>query len=339
MRVGIVGAGTIGQKRAAVLTEFPQTPLAVVADVDAARAQQLAQSYHCDATSDWQAVVKRDDVQIVIVSTVNKFLAPIAVAAAEHGKHVLCEKPLGRNVDEAMRMVEAARDNRVRLKTGFNHRHHPALWKARELVAEGALGPLMFVRCIYGHGGRPGYDKEWRGNADLAGGGELLDQGVHIVDLCRWFMGDFSEVNGMTARWFWDVAPLEDNGFALLQTADGQLAMLHSSWTQWKNRFSFEVFGRDGYLNVEGLGGSYGVEQLTWGRRAPQGGPPSETRFAFDGPDRSWHDEWREFIAAIHEQREPLANGADGLQAMRLIEAIYESARSGRVVHLPPLVM
>ena len=177
----------------------------------------------------------------------------------------------------------------VILKTGFNHRHHPAIWRAHELCAEGAIGPLMFIRAVYGHGGRPGYDKEWRADADLSGGGELLDQGVHIVDLCRWFLGDFAEVFGSTATYFWDlghfesagrdspraangqsVAPssisLEDNAFALLRTADGRVAQFHTSWTQWKNRFSFEVFGRDGYLRVEGLGGSYGVERLEVGR-------------------------------------------------------------------------
>ena len=186
------------------------------------------------------------------------------------------------------------------LKTGFNHRHHPAVWRAHELCNEGAIGPLMFIRAVYGHGGRPGYDKEWRADADLCGGGELLDQGVHIVDLCRWFLGDFTEC--LCRDWDLLLGPrllchptareaagsrsagLEDNAFALLRTAAGQTAQFHTSWTQWKNRFSFEVYGRDGYLRIEGLGGSYGPETLTIGRRRPEGGAPLEETVRVSGP-------------------------------------------------------
>ncbi|MDH7475740.1 MAG: Gfo/Idh/MocA family oxidoreductase, partial [Anaerolineae bacterium] len=303
-------------------------------------------------------------------------LAPVTIAAACSGKHVLCEKPLGRNAGEAQQMVDAARKAGVVLKTGFNHRHHPAIWKAHELCAQGAIGPLMFIRAVYGHGGRPGYEKEWRANADLAGGGELLDQGIHIVDLCRWFLGDFAEVFGTTATYVWGrgkmengkgkmgdgkwkmedgtreveeenpssilhspFSSVEDNAFALLRTADGRVAQFHTSWTQWKNRFTFEVFGRDGYVRVDGLGGSYGLERLEVGRRKMEngkwkGGAPEVEVLEFPGPDPSWQTEWQEFASAIREGRQPLANGEDGLRAMRLIAAIYESSRTGRVVRL-----
>jgi predicted dehydrogenase len=347
LRVGIVGCGLIGKRRAAVARELGDR-IVVVADIDAARARQVAEESDCDWTADWQEVVARGDVDVVVVSTVNKVLAPVTIAAAGAGKHVLCEKPLGRNAAEAQQMVEAAQRAGVLLKTGFNHRHHPAIWKAHELCSQGAIGPLMFIRAVYGHGGRPGYDKEWRANPDLSGGGELLDQGVHVVDLCRWFMGDFVEAVGFTKTYFWDLGhfsgadlnpqstirnpQLEDNAFALLRTADGRVAQFHTSWTQWKNRFTFEVFGRDGYLRVDGLGGSYGSETLTVGQRRPESGPPVEERFEFPGPDLSWQMEWREFTSAIREKRQPLANGEDGLQVMRLIAAIYESARTGRVV-------
>jgi predicted dehydrogenase len=127
---------------------------------------------------------------------------------------------------------------------------------------------------------------------------------------------------------------LEDNAFALLRTVDGRVAQFHTSWTQWKNRFTFEVFGRDGFVRVEGLGGSYGTERLEIGRRKTEGGSPEVETFEFPGPDLSWQAEWQEFTSAIREGRQPLANGEDGLQAMRLIAAIYESARTGQVVRL-----
>jgi predicted dehydrogenase len=347
MNIALVGCGLIGRKRAAVLSASDDCKLVIVADIDTARAEQLSHEYDCQATTEWEQVVSHPHVQVVVVSTVNKFLMPITVAALQAGKHVLCEKPLGRNAGEAQQMVQAARVSGAVLKTGFNHRHHPAVWKAHALCAAGAIGPLMYIRCVYGHGGRAGYGKEWRADPELAGGGELLDQGVHVIDLCRWFLGEFSEVSGSTATHFWELgyfapgahqplrpARLEDNAIATLKTAHGQVAIFHTSWTQWKNRFTFEVFGRDGYAVVEGLGGSYGVERLTLGARRPEGGAPTEEQFEFPGPDRSWHDEWNEFTTAIREQREPLASGTDGLQAMRLIDAIYESARVGKIVRL-----
>jgi predicted dehydrogenase len=166
MRIGIVGCGLIGKRRATVAREAGDS-VVIVADVDTARARQVAAECNSEWSSDWHDVVLRNDVDAVVVATVNKFLAPVTIAAAEQGKHILCEKPLGRNPAESQQMVAAARATDVALKTGFNHRHHPAIWKARELCAQGAIGEPMFARAVYGHGGRPGYDKEWRGDPDL----------------------------------------------------------------------------------------------------------------------------------------------------------------------------
>jgi predicted dehydrogenase len=356
LKIGIVGCGLIGKRRAQIVRQSPEDQLAMVADVDDARLAAAAQELGCTGTSDWMDIVNNDEIDAVVVATSNKFLMPVAVAALQHGKHVLCEKPPGRNYLETEQMVSAAKKAGRVLKVGFNHRHHPAVWKAHELCAVGEIGPLMFIRAVYGHGGRPGYDKEWRANADLSGGGELLDQGVHIVDLCRWFLGDFHEATGFTGTYFWNLGnfetnnhrlggsetinpnlsqqQLEDNAFVLLRTLDGQTAQFQTSWTQWKNRFMFEVLGRDGYVRVDGLGGSYGVEKLTIGWRRPESGAPVEEAFEFPGPDISWQAEWQEFTSAVHEGRQPLASGEDGLGTMRTLAAIYESACTGQVVKL-----
>jgi len=333
MRVGIVGCGLIGGRRAVAARAAGDTVVAA-ADRDPARAKALASGANATWTSSWEEVVVDDRVDVVVVATSNDGLLPIGCAALEAGKHVLCEKPLGRNAAEAAALVAAAKNAGRLLKTGFNHRHHPAIREAHELCAKGAIGELTSIRATYGHGGRPNYDQEWRADPVIAGGGELLDQGVHLVDLCRWFLGDFSEVAGMVATWFWNVLPLEDNGFALLRTPSGQIASIHSSWTQWKNLFRLEIFGVDGYVHVEGLGGSYGVERLTHGRRRAESGPPQETSWQFEGVDESWDREWQEFIQAIRERRRPLGDGSDGLAAALLIDAIYESARAGATVSL-----
>jgi predicted dehydrogenase len=327
VRCAIVGAGLIGSRRAAIAANSPRCEVVAVVDVDGARAREVATDHGCAHTTDWREVVADAQVDAIDVCTPNKFLAPVTVAALEAGKHVLCEKPLGRHADEAASMLAAARAYHRVLKVGFTLRFHPALRQARTLCEQGEIGPPFLVRAVYGHGGRPGYDREWRGDADLAGGGELLDQGVHLLDLSRWFLGDFSEVTGLTPRWFWDIAPLEDNAFVWLRTPDGRLASLHTSWTQWRNRFSFEVYGRDGYVQVDGLGGSYGVETLTIGRRLPESGPPTEERVVFDGPDCSWEDDWNDFLDAIELGTRPAADGEDGLAVMRLVDAIYAGAR------------
>src|SRR5205823_4748504 len=178
--------------------------------------------------------IARDDVDAVIVATSNQALVPVTAAAIRHGKHVLVEKPAARSAAELAPLVAAACATGVLVKVGFNHRFHPAFVKARALVDSGDLGQLMYIRARYGHGGRLGYDREWRADPAIAGGGELLDQGVHLIDLARWFAGDFSAVQGHLATCFWDM-PVEDNAFLTLHTVRGQTAWLHASCTEWKN--------------------------------------------------------------------------------------------------------
>jgi predicted dehydrogenase len=230
-------------------------------------------------------------------------------------------------------MLAAAGTNSVTLKCGFNHRHHPGIKKAREWIDAGAIGELNFIRCVYGIGGRPGYEKEWRADPQMVSGGQLMEQGIHAIDLFRWFLGEFSEVTGFTSTRAWNIAPLEDNAFALFRTAKGQIASLHSSLTQWKNIFTLEIFGQDGYIVIEGLGGSYGTEKVSLGKKAFFEPFRDETT-EFRGGDTSWYEEWKEFLAAIKEKREPAGNGTDGLEALKLAVAVYKSSQSGRTVKL-----
>lgn len=324
--VGVIGAGLIGSRRAATAAEGPGSRLIAVSDIDAERSAHIAGRYGCRNVSDWRDLVADPDVSAVVVSTFNNSLCPITIAALEAGKHVLCEKPLGRNGQEGTAMVAAARRSGRVLKVGFNLRFHPALRRAHQLCAEGAIGDVYFVRGIYGHGGRSGYDREWRGNAELAGGGELLDQGVHLVDLAQWFVGELTFVHGCVIRWFWDVAPLEDNAFVTLSGSGKKIVSLHGSWTQWKNRFSFEVYGHDGFICVKGLGGNYGTETLTVALRQADG-PPEETNMSFDFPDLSWQADWWDFLTAIETGRRPEVDGEEALAVMRLVDQVYADSR------------
>jgi len=333
LRVGIIGAGLQARRRAPVFKEFRDTKLVMIAAAHLETARRLADTMGCKATDDWKSVTGSDEIDVVLVCTPPNLHAPISIAAMENGKHVLCEKPLARTVEEAREIVDVARRNNVKLKCGFNHRHHPSIKQAKELFDKGVIGELNFMRCRYGICGRPGYEKEWRAKPEIAGGGHLMEQGIHGIDLFRWFAGEFSQAVGFVTTRYWDMAPLEDNAFALFKTSRGQIASLHSSLTQWKNLFSFEVFGQEGYVRTNGLGGGYGTERIAVGRRVFLE-PFREEVTEFRGEDRSWHEEWKEFAASIREDREPMANGRDGFEAMRLVLAVYESAAMNQVVDL-----
>lgn len=323
MNVAIVGCGLIGRKRADALSA---AKLTACADIDLDRARGLGSRSSAACSADWRDVVRRDDVDVVIVATINSLLAEVAAGALEAGKHVLVEKPAARNVRELDAVIAAQKRSGTLVHVGFNHRYHPAIMKARELQDDGALGEMMFVRGRYGHGGRVGYDREWRADPKLAGGGELIDQGVHVIDLARSFLGDFTTVDGFAKTYFWDM-PVDDNAFLLLRTAKGKTASLHVSCTEWKNLFSLEIYGRNAKLHVEGLGGSYGVERLAWYRMLPEMGPPETTIWEFPGPDTSWQLETAEFLEDIRLGRKPTATLQDARAALAVVGEIYE--RSG----------
>jgi predicted dehydrogenase len=337
LSVAIIGAGRVGQIRAKVIRGSQGAVLSAVVDTDLARAEMIAEGTSAHVSSHWPSVVTRSDVDAIVVATPTKFHSDIAVEALHAGKHVLCEKPLGRNVEEAQRIFDAARASGCLLKTGFNYRHMAHVRKAKELLEVGALGPLHFLRCRYGHGGRPGYEKEWCTDAELGGGGVLLEQGIHIFDLVRHFLGEPSQLLAQTRRFYWSFPAVEDNGFCMLQTAGGQMAQIHVSWTQWVNLFELEIFGREGYLRLEGRGGHYGPQRLIWGQRQPDHSRPTEKVFEFVPPDDSWDREWQEFCDAIAEAREPSGSAHDGLRAQQLIEAAYQSTSQQSWVAIPDL--
>lgn len=327
MNVGIIGCGLIGKKRADSLLG---TKLVGCADTALDRAQALAGRFGARATADWREVAQADDIQIVIVATPHDSLAEITLAAVRAGKHVLVEKPAARSAAELRPVVEESERRNAIVRVGFNHRYHRAFRKARELVDQGALGELMFLRARYGHGGRVGYDKEWRSNVEVSGGGELIDQGVHLIDLSRWFLGDFTTVQGTAATYFWNQR-VDDNAFLMLRTAKNQMAFLHASATEWKNTFSMEIYGKVGKLHIEGLGGSYGTEKLTWYRMTPEMGPPETTAWEYPMADDSWSAEFAEFLDEIHARRKASRGLRDALAALEVVKQIYEE--SGHAHH------
>ena len=326
MKVAVLGCGRIGVRRAVRLPD--EHKVVVVGDAIEERARSLASScpgaFH---TKDWKEAANNSEADIAIVATTHESLAQVTLVCLESGKHVLVEKPAARRAAELEPVLAAAKRLGRKVRVGFNHRYHPAVRKAKHLADEGAVGELMFVRGRYGHGGRPGYEKEWRADPVAGGGGELLDQGIHLIDLSRWFLGEFSKINGQVQTYFWDM-PVEDNAFLCLTNEKQQTAWLHASWTEWKNMFSLEIYGRGGKLQVDGLGGSYGVEQLTYHKMPPQMGPPETTVWQFPEEDSSWDKEFQEFVEDIELDREPSVNLMDAIQALKIVESIYDKEKS-----------
>ncbi|HAV01169.1 MAG TPA: LmbZ [Lachnospiraceae bacterium] len=339
MKVGIVGCGLIGNKRANAIKG--DHDIVALCDTDIKKAERLkaqrelsnrlnyGKEHTIFVTTDYRELCERD-LDIVIVSTLNAKLSEITLYAVSKNKHVIVEKPASIHSEEILPILETIRNNKAKVKVGFNHRYHPALLKAHEIFDSGVCGPVMFIRGRYGHGGRIGYDREWRADVSLSGGGETIDQGVHLIDLARWFMGDFDRVDGFAATYYWDM-PVDDNGFIALRKADGRAAWLQVSCTEWKNMFSFEIYCRNAKLQIEGLGGSYGVETLKVYQMLPEMGPPDTTIYEYPRGDVSWEKEFDEFVCDIVNDR-PVHMGdiEDAYKTLKIVETIYANSDLGR---------
>ena len=328
IRVGIVGCGLIGGKRAAALgaDRFVAT-----FDVRPGAAEELAVRYDalaCKSVHDLLGL----EPDVVIVATIHRDLAHLACIALEAGAHVLVEKPAGVSVADVDRIASAAHRAKRRVKVGFNHRFHPGIARAIAEARSGLYGDVLFLRARYGHGGRAGYEHEWRTDPALSGGGEIVDQGMHLIDLSYWLLGELPLEHALLRTQFWD-APVEDNAVIVLgigERAGGSdaFALLHASWTEWKNLFSFEIACRSAKFAVDGLVGSYGPQVLRVYRMRPEMGPPDIEEFRYPEVDVSWEAEWDHFACAVDaDDGRPLLGD---LASARYAWSIIEHACAGR---------
>jgi predicted dehydrogenase len=331
LRVGVIGCGRIGAKRAAALGL--QDSLIGCCDLDPATAAQLAHRHGAAAVCATPAELLSLGPDVVVIATVHDQLAPLTEQALAAGAHVLVEKPAAISAAQVDRLLECQQAAARLVKVGVNHRFHPALARVAKEVHSGSHGELMHIRARYGHGGRPGYDREWRTQPARAGGGELIDQGMHLLDLCNWLAGPLPLHSAILRTQFWD-AEVEDNAALLLgeaSTRSGPWAMLHVSWTEWKNMFSLEVYCLTAKLQVDGLVGSYGAQRLRLYRMGPALGPPELEEIQYSNEDISWRAEWEhlaEAITAIAEGAMPTLCGDlhSTREAWQQVEAAYAAS-------------
>jgi predicted dehydrogenase len=325
MKAAVIGCGLIGRKRALVIPDFVE--LVGCFDEVPSNAESFASEFNTKKFSSFQEVLEIQDLNFVVIATRHDSLHSLAIQALNAGKHVFVEKPGAINHQEFENICEVARKNALMVHVGYNHRYHPALRKAFELFNEGLIGKIMFLRGRYGHGGRLGYEKEWRADKLKSGGGELIDQGTHLIDLSIGFLGKLQLDYAATPNYFWDMA-LEDNVFMSLKNEGGRIAFLQASCTEWKNMFSLEIYGNKGKLEISGLGRSYGVETLTFYKMLPEMGPPTSETWSYPEPDDSWTIEMGEFIDDIRTGTSKSDNLESSLEVLRVIGDIY--SRTGR---------
>jgi predicted dehydrogenase len=325
MRVGIVGCGLIGHKRAEALEA---DVLVGCVDADPARAEVFAARHGAVACASLSALLELG-LDVVVVSTTHDSLASLACEALAAGTHVLVEKPAGRSVADVDRIAAAAATAGRLVKVGFNHRFHPAIARAVAEAGSGAHGEVMFVRARYGHGGRLGYEREWRALPELSGGGELIDQGMHLLDLCYWLLGPLPLQSALVRTNFWDMA-VDDNAVLTLAQSGNRhapWATFHVSCSEWKNEFALEIYCRTAKLQVLGLVRSYGTQTLRIWRMRPELGPPDLDEVAYEADDVSWAAEWQHLRDAIlaGDKRLLLGDLASARYAHELVEDAYRA--------------
>lgn len=320
MRIFLAGCGLIGRKRIEAAKRLGFTDFTFY-DLDPLRAKQFAQEFGGNFCLKLD-LFTIDSADVALISVSHCDLSKIAIQFIERGKPVLIEKPGAFGLEQALQ-IKSANTKNIPISIGFNHRFHPAFQKAHEIFCNQDKHSLMFLRARYGHGGRLGYEKEWRAQRAVSGGGQLIDQGAHLIDLSRWFLGNLKLDYAHVPTLFWKME-VEDNAFLALKGDSDTFAWLHASWTEWKNIFSFELSNSKIKIEVAGLGGSYGTETLKVYSMLPGLGPPETTIYEYPFADVSWDLELQNFFRAVIGEEKIIGDLDDCIALHKIIDAAYK---------------
>jgi len=333
LKVGIAGYGVVGKRRRECVDQ--NKFLEIIAVCDQIFQDEVSTVDGVRRYKNYKKLLE-EDLDILIVCLTNDIASEVTIAALNQGLHVFCEKPPGRNVSDIIQVIDVEKNNpNLKLMYGFNHRYHHSVQDALKLVHSGELGNIINIRGVYGKAKLITFNQpDWRTKREISGGGVLLDQGIHMIDLIRLFGGEFESIYSFVSNSHWG-HNVEDNAYALMKTSDGIVAMMHSSATQWRHRFNLDINLEKGSVILGGiLSGtkSYGAETLTVVKADPENdlGDPMEqiTRY---NKDPSWSAEIDEFIKCIIEDKRVI-NGTsdDALQTMKLVYEIYYADSSWR---------
>lgn len=320
LKIAVVGCGKIGEIRAKNI--LSKDRILGFYDVDIDKSKELQKSFKNSVIYESIDDILKSNVNTVFIATIHSELFKIASKFIRAGINILIEKPASISTKEIKELIALQKRSKSIIHVGFNHRFHKSVIKAKKIIDSGHIGKTMFLRARYGHGGRVGYEKEWRANKKLSGGGELIDQGSHLIDLSRFFLGEFAKVYGICKNFFWNMN-VEDNAFLTLETKTGLVAHLHASCTEWKNKFNVEIYGEKGKIELDGLGKSYGTEKIILYKMLPQMGPPKTYSWEFPMEDDSWLIQYKEFRRNILHKSESLGL-KDAYANIDIIEKVYK---------------
>lgn len=325
LKVGIAGYGIVGKRRHQFIDEHPLLKVTAVCDQNFSSDYKPVTGLACFAS---YMDLLQENLDVLFVCLPNNMAAKVTIAGLEKGLHVFCEKPPGKDVEDIRSViVTESKFPSLKLKYGFNHRYHDSIKEALRIIQSGELGEVINLRGVYGKSRVIPFSGGWRSKREMAGGGILLDQGIHMVDLMRLFCSEFIEVKSFVSNDFWK-HDVEDNAYAILKDSQGRIAMLNSSATQWQHKFNLEISLSQGYIELHGIlsgSKSYGEEKIVIGKRDEDSdNGQMENRTIKFLQDNSWKEEIFEFANAI-ENNIPISSGTsnDALETMKLVFKIY----------------
>ena len=323
LKVAIIGCGVIGLRRARYFKN--KFSLIACADENINKIGKIFSDKNIYLTSDWKNILKLKNLDAIFIATYHSSQSQIIEKFIKKNIHIFCEKPGGISYKHTSKLLNLSRNKKISIKFGYNHRFHPAFIHAKKIIKKNHFGKVLYIRAIYGHGGRKNYEKEWRFNKKLSGGGELIDKGSHLIDLTRMFIGELRIHSSFLNNYFWK-SDLEDNCFLSLKNKKNNFAFLHASSTEWKNKFIFEIFCKYGKIEVSGLGKSYGNEKLTLYKMKKSMGIPQkkEIKFTTSQVNKSWETEINDFYKSIIKSKKCNPNLSDVYNNLKLINKIYK---------------
>lgn len=324
LKVGIAGYGIVGQRRRKFIDSHEGLKTVAVCDIKYPESGVFEDGVKY--FTNYKELLG-EDLDILFVCLTNDIAAEVTIAGLAHKLHIFCEKPPGRDVQDIINVrMEEAKHPELKLMYGFNHRYHDSILKAKEIVDSKELGEVINLRGLYGKSKIISFQSDWRTKRDIAGGGILLDQGIHMVDLFRLFAGEFEEYHSFVSNDFWN-HDVEDNAYALMKTKSGVVAFLNSTATEWRHRFRLEISLSKGSIHLTGIlsgSKSYGAETITIAyRNEDDTGDPKEVSIRYN-EDNSWRDEINLFAKVVRENLKVESGSSwDALQTMRMVYKIY----------------
>lgn len=331
MKIGIIGYGIMGQIRLKTLPKcLANYTVKSICEISPQNIEKIPTGHKI--VSDWKEITRDPEIKIVFICTPNFLTRDCVVDALEHKKNVFCEKPPGRTFAETFEMYQTSiKHPELKLMFGFNHRHHEAMIESKKIIDSKELGKILWMRGRYGKAVDESFFQNWRANRETSGGGILLDQGIHMLDLFLMMAGKFDLVKADVSNLFWKL-DVEDNVFAIYKRNDGVVASLHSTMTQWRHLFSLEIFLEKGHIVINGLltnSGSYGQEELSIIRNKLSGAHEQEVFKKTYTENISWEEEMKKFFQAVENNLEiTVGTIQDALNLMKHIEMTYKDGYS-----------